>query len=55
MGKGTQTLDRGALPRMPASWSRLFTIDFETGVLLYGQFLQPHSLVFSLTYTVNLI
>ena len=33
MGKGTQTLDRGTLPRRPASQSRRFTVDFETGVL----------------------
>ena len=28
-----QTLDRGTLPRRPASQSRLFTVDIETGVL----------------------
>ncbi|MGJ0282540.1 hypothetical protein [Streptococcus pyogenes] len=33
MGKRTQTLDRGTLPRRPASQSRLFTVDVETGVL----------------------
>ena len=31
MGKITQTLDRGTLPRRPATWSRLFTKDVETG------------------------
>ena len=33
MGKRTQALDRGTLPRRPASRSRLFTVDVETGVL----------------------
>ena len=33
MGKRTQTLDRGTLARRPASRSRLFTVDVETGVL----------------------
>ena len=33
MGKRTQTLDKGTLPRRPASRSRLFTVDVETGVL----------------------
>ena len=33
MGKITQTLDRGNLPRWPAFRSRLFTVDVETGVL----------------------
>ena len=33
MGKTTQTLDRGTLPRRPASQSCLFTVDDETGVL----------------------
>ena len=33
MGKRTQTLDRGTLPRKPASQSRLSTVDVETGVL----------------------
>uniref|UniRef100_A0AAZ3NU53 DNA-directed RNA polymerases I and III subunit RPAC2 n=1 Tax=Oncorhynchus tshawytscha TaxID=74940 RepID=A0AAZ3NU53_ONCTS len=33
MGKRTHTLDRGTLPRRPASWSRLFTVDVDTGVL----------------------
>ena len=33
MGKRTQTPDRGTLPRRPASRSRLFTVDIETGVL----------------------
>ena len=28
-----QTLDRGTLPRRPASRSRVFTVDVETGVL----------------------
>ena len=32
MGKITQTLDRGSLPRRPASRSRLFTVHVETGV-----------------------
>ena len=33
MGKRTQTLDRGTLPRRPKSRSRLFAVDVETGVL----------------------
>ena len=33
MGKRTQTLDRGTMCRRPASRSRLFTVDVETGVL----------------------
>ena len=33
MGKRTQTLDRGTLPRRPAYRSRLFTVDVETGGL----------------------
>ena len=33
MGKRTQTLDRGTLPRKPASRSCPFTVDIETGVL----------------------
>ena len=33
MGKRTQTLDRGTLPRRPASRSCLFTVDVDTGVL----------------------
>ena len=33
MGKRTQTLERGTLPRRPASLSRLFTVDVETGDL----------------------
>ena len=33
MGKRTQTLDRETLPRRPASPSRLFTVDVETGVV----------------------
>ena len=33
MDERTQTLDSGILPRRPASWSRLFTVDVETGVL----------------------
>uniref|UniRef100_A0A8C7DKB7 Septin n=1 Tax=Oncorhynchus kisutch TaxID=8019 RepID=A0A8C7DKB7_ONCKI len=31
MGRITQTLDRGTLPRRPASRSHLFTVDVETG------------------------
>ena len=30
MGKRTQTLDKGTLPRRPASRSRHFTVDIET-------------------------
>ena len=33
MGNRTQPLDRWTLPRRPASRSRLFTVDVETGVL----------------------
>ena len=33
MGKRTWPLDRKSLPRRPASRSRLFTVDVETGVL----------------------
>ena len=35
MGKRTQTLDRGTLPRRPASRSRLLTVDVETVVCGY--------------------
>ena len=55
MGKITQTLDRGTLIRRPASQSRLFSVDIETGVLrvLFNAAATHHKFYSGVTMTTH--